>query len=121
MDFNQQGTNGSYKEGQIAKLAGFTIIASNNIAQGNVTATAGEQGYTFNGTDTTLSSVDMRQTKMLAYQRGAAGVVKLRDLSTQITGNDYNTMYQATLMVAKYACGFAPLRPECCVEIYNSQ
>ena len=120
-DFNQQGANGSYKEGQIAKLAGFTIVASNNIAQGNVTAKAGEQGYTFNGTDTQLSSVDMRQTQMLAYQRGAAGVVKLRDLSMQMTGNDYNTMYQATLMVAKYACGFAPLRPECCVEIYNSQ
>lgn len=120
-DFNQQGANGSYKEGQIAKLAGFTIMASNNIAQGNVTAKAGEQGYTFNGTDTQLSSVDMSQTAMIAYQRGAAGVVKLRDLSTQMTGNDYNTMYQATLMVAKYACGFAPLRPECCVEIYNSQ
>lgn len=120
-DFNQQGTNGSYKEGQIAKLAGFTIVASNNIAQGNVTAKTGEQGYTFNGTDTQLSSVDMRQTQMLAYQRGAAGVVKLRDLSMQMTGNDYNTMYQSTLMVAKYACGFAPLRPECCVEIYNSQ
>ena len=37
-DFNQQGVNGSYKEGQIAKLAGFNIISSNNIEQGNVTA-----------------------------------------------------------------------------------
>lgn len=120
-DFNQQGTNGSYKEGQIVKLAGFSIIPSNNIAQGDVTAQTGEQGYTFNGSDVTLSSVDMTQTKMLAYQRGAAGVLKLRDLTMQATGSDYNVMYQATLMVAKYACGFAPLRPECCVEIYNSQ
>ena len=48
-DFNQQGTNGSYKEGQIVKLAGFSIYTSNNIAQGSVTAGSGEQGYTFNG------------------------------------------------------------------------
>lgn len=120
-DFNQQGDNGSYKEGQISKLAGFSIYSSNNIKQGNVTAQAGEQGYTFNGSDVQLSSVDMTQTKMLAFQRGAAGVVKLRDLSMQMTGNDYNVMYQSTLMVAKYACGFGILRPECSVEVYNSQ
>ena len=119
-DFNQQGVNGSYKEGQIAKLAGFNIYSSNNLAQGNVTAPTGEQGYTFNGTTTTLSSVDMSDTKMLAFQSSACGVVKLRDLSMQMTGNDYNTMYQATLMVARMAYGCAPLRPECCVEIHNT-
>ena len=120
-DFNQQGVNGSYKEGQIAKLAGFNIYMSNNIAQGNVTAPTGEQGYTFNGTTTVKSSVDMSNTKMLAFQQGAVGVVKLRDLQMQMTGNDYNTMYQATLMVSKMAYGCAPLRPECCVEILNSK
>jgi hypothetical protein len=118
-DFNQQGANGSYKEGQIAKLAGFSIYTSNHIKQGNVTAKTGEQGYTFAGADKVLSSVDMTKTKMLAFQRGAAGVLKLRDLSMQMTGNDYNVMYQASLMVARYACGFGILRPECCVEIHN--
>lgn len=49
VDFNSQGSNGSYKEGQIAKLAGFNIYSSNHIKQGNVTAKAGEQGYTFGG------------------------------------------------------------------------
>lgn len=120
MDFNQQGVNGSYREGQIAKLAGFSIYSSNHIKQGNVTAKTGEQGYTFAGSDVTLSSVDMSDTKMLAFQKGAAGVLKLRDLSMQMTGNDYNVMYQSTLMVARYACGFGILRPECCVEIHNS-
>ena len=119
-DFNQQGVNGSYKEGNIAKLAGFNIYMSNNIAQGNVTAPTGEQGYTFNGTTTVKSSVNMTNTKMLAFQQSAVGVVKLRDLQMQMTGNDYNTMYQATLMVSKMAYGCAPLRPECCVEILNS-
>ena len=56
-DFNQQGTNGSYKEGQIVKLAGFSIYASNNLNMGNVTAGSGERGYVFNGT-VTKSTVD---------------------------------------------------------------
>ncbi len=119
-DFNQQGANGSYKDGQISKLAGFSIYSSNHIKQGNVTAKTGEQGYTFAGSDTVLSSVDMTNTKMLAFQKGAAGVLKLRDLSMQMTGNDYNVMYQSTLMVAKYACGFGILRPECVVEVHNT-
>ena len=116
-DFNQQGVNGSYKEGQIAKLAGFNILSSNHIAQGNVTAPAGEQGYTFNGTDTTLSSVDMTKTKMLAFQKSAVGVVKLKDLSMQMSGSDYNIMYQSTMMVARQAYGSGPLRPEATVEV----
>ena len=119
-DFNQQGTNGSYKEGQIVKLAGFSIYKSNNLNQGNVTAGSGEQGYVFNGT-LTKSTVDTSNTEMIAFQRGAAGVVKLRDIQMQMTGNDYETMYQAHLLVGKYACGFGILRPECCVEIMNSQ
>ena len=118
-DWNASGSNGTYAQGNIASLAGFQIYSSNHIKQGNVTAKAGEQGYTFGGTDTVLSSVDMTKTKMLAFQRGAAGVLKLRDLSVQSTGNDYNVMYQATLMVARYACGFGILRPECVVEIHN--
>ena len=42
---------------------------------------------------------------MLAFHRSAAGVVKLRDLSLQMSGNDYNVMYQATLMLARMAYG----------------
>jgi hypothetical protein len=118
-DWNSNTNNGTYAKGNIAHLAGFQIYSSNHIKQGNVTAKAGEQGYTFGGADTVLSSVDMTKTKMLAFQRGAAGVLKLRDLSVQSTGNDYNVMYQATLMVARYACGFGILRPECCVEVHN--
>ena len=119
-DFNQNGTNGSYKEGQIAKLAGFSIYSSNNIAQGSVTAKSGEQGYVANGS-VVKSTADMSNTKMLAFQKGSAGVVKLRDLSMGMTGNDYDVMYNATLMTAKFALGVGCLRPECCVEISNSQ
>ena len=119
-DFNQQGANGSYKEGQIAKLAGFGIYASNNIAQGSVTAGSGEAGYVFNGAEV-KSTVDMSNTKMLAFQRNGVGVVSLKDLQMSQTGNDYQVMYNSTKIKAQYACGFGVLRPECCVEIINSQ
>ena len=117
-DFNQQGVNGSYKEGQIAKLAGFNILALTTLLRATSPHT-GEQGYVFGGT-APLSSVDMSNTKMLAFQRSAIGVVKLRDLSMQMSGNDYNVMYQATLMLARMAYGAGYLRPEASVEIFNS-
>jgi hypothetical protein len=119
-DWNHLSNNGGYAEGQISKLAGFSIYSSNHIAQGNVTAPAGERGYTFGGTTTTLSSVDMRNTKMLAFTKEAVGVVKLRDITMQMTGNDYEVMYQSTMMVGKYSCGFGVLRPECAIEVYSS-
>ena len=118
-DFNQQGANGSYSEGQIAKLAGFSIYSSNNIAQGNVTAGTGEAGYVFNGSDV-VSTVDMTNTKMLAFQRNGIGAVTLKDISMSQTGNDYEVMYNSTKLKAQYAAGFGVLRPECCVEIVNS-
>ena len=118
-DFNQQGTNGSYKEGQIVKLAGFSIYSSNNIAQGNAAADAGEQGFVFNGAQVT-SAADMTNTGMLAFQRNAIGVVTLKDIQMSMSGNDYEVMYNSTKMKAQYACGFGVLRPECCVEVVNT-
>ena len=119
-DFNQQGANGSYKEGQIAKLAGFTIYSSNHIdKQGNASADAGEQGFVFNGTADD-SAIDMTNTKMLAFQRNGVGVVTLKDLQMSMTGNDYDVMYNATKMKAQYSIGAGVLRPECCVRIDNT-
>ena len=119
-DFNQQGANGSYKEGQVAKLAGFTIYSSNHIdKQGDASADPGEQGYVFDGTATD-SAVDMTSTKMLAFQRNGVGVVTLKDLQMSMTGNDYDVMYNATKMKAQYAIGAGVLRPECCVRIDNT-
>ena len=118
-DWNQQGANGSYKEGQIVKLAGFSIYSSNNIAQGNASADAGEQGFVFNGSQVT-SAANMTNTGMLAFQRNAIGVVTLKDIQMSMSGNDYEVMYNSTKMKAQYACGFGVLRPECCVEVVNT-
>lgn len=118
-DFNR-GDNGSYSSGDVARLAGFTIHSSNHIKQGDVTAKAGEQGQVFNG-NTVLSTVDMTQTRMICMHSNSVGVLSLRDMAMQMTGNDYNVMYQAVLLVARYALGFGYLRPEGIVEVYNSQ
>lgn len=120
-DWNQDGVNGSYARGRIVNLFGFQIHKSNHIAQGNVTAAAGERGYTFGGTNVALSSVDMTRTRMLAFTSNAVGVLRLKGLTMQMTGNDYQTMYLSTLMTARYAYGWGVLRPECAVEIWNSK
>lgn len=119
MDFNSGGGNGTYADGRIAKLAGFSIYSSNHLAQGNVTAPALEAGKEFNGS-VVKSTVDTTQTRMVAFQRGAVGMVNLKNLTMQKTGNDYKTMYQADLLVASMAYGASFLRPEACVEVHNS-
>lgn len=120
-DWNQDGTNGSYAKGRIANLFGFNIVKSLHVSQGSVTVAAGERGYVSKGVLQTPATVEMRQTKMIAFTANAIGCLKLKDLTMQMTGNDYETMYQATLMVAKYAMGFGVLRPECVVEGWNSK
>jgi hypothetical protein len=118
-DWNQQGANGSYSKGQIAELAGFTIMKSNHLYQGNVTTT-GERGFTFGGTTVSQSTVDMRKTRMLAFHPDAVGAVCLKGITTSMTGNDYDVVYNAVLMKGQYACGFGILRPELAIEIYHT-
>ena len=119
-DFNNGSAPGTYKEGNVATLAGFQLYESNHISQGNVTAASGEEGYYINGALVKLSSVNMTQTRILCFRRDAIGILNLKGLTTQMTGNDYATQFQATLMLAKYVKGYGVLRPESIVEIYNS-
>ena len=63
-DFNNSD-NGSYAGGNIARMAGFTIIPSNHIAQGDKSvADTGVQGQTWNGA-VRKAAVDMRETKSI--------------------------------------------------------
>lgn len=118
-DFNASD-NGSYAGGNIARLAGFTLIPSNHINQGDQSAApTGVEGQTWNGT-VKKGNLNMSNTKMLCFIPSATGVVSLMDLSMNMTGNDYMTVYQSVLLVAKYACGFGFLRPEAAVEVHNS-
>ena len=106
------GGSGVYAEGTVLKVAGVSILKSNNLPSTNIaSATTGEKN-TYYG--------DFSKTVGLGLQREAIGTVKLKDLTVQKSGADFNVMYQSTLMVAKYAMGHGILRPACAIEIIHA-
>jgi hypothetical protein len=94
--------NGNVAEGVVYRVAGFTIVKTNNLPITNVTT--GPTAYQGNFTNVTA----------LAMHNTAVGTVKLKDLSTEM---EYQIQRQGTLIVSKYACGHGILRPEAAVEI----
>lgn len=100
---------GSYSDGKLDKIAGIKILMSNNVPSTNITASITGEKNTYHG--------DFTDTVALALQSSAIGTVKLKDLTVQQSGSDFNIMYQSTLMVAKYAMGHGILRPGCATEL----
>jgi len=86
-------------------------VKTNNLPSTNVSAVTGENN-TYAGNFSTTTG--------LVFHREAIGTVKLMDLAVEQTSNDYNIMYQGTLIAAKYLMGHGILRPECAVEIKAS-
>lgn len=95
------GGTGAISEGNIVKVAGVTILKSNNVPKTN-------------DTSDTYHEVDASQTVGVGFLKDAVGTVKLMDLSMQA---EWDIRRQGTLMVARYAVGHGPLRPECAVEL----
>jgi hypothetical protein len=103
------GGSGVYADGKVLKVAGVQILKSNNVPSTNITSVTPGENNTYIG--------DFSNTIGIAVQRAAVGTVKLKDLSVQQSGPDFNVMYQSTLMVAKYAVGHGILRPACAIEL----
>ena len=108
VDFNPQG-NGSFASGRVQQVAGIPVMMSNNVPQSNVSSNPSGANNTYSGDDS--------KTIGLVFHKSAVGTVKLMDMTTEISGQDYGIMYQGTLMVAKYALGHGILRPECAATI----
>lgn len=106
-DFSKN--NGDYAMGDVMNVAGINIVKSNNIPNAIYASSVPGERNDYSGAFNT--------TAALVFHKAAAGTVKLKDLSVQQSGSDFNLMYQSTLMVAKYAMGHGVLRPECAVEI----
>lgn len=106
------GGSGVYADGTVLKVAGVQILKSNNVPNTNIASATQGENNTYNG--------DFTNTVAIALQREAVGTVKLKDLSVQQSGHDFNVMYQSTLMVAKYAMGHGILRPACAIEFLNT-
>jgi hypothetical protein len=102
-DYNPN-QNGGYSQGKVFQIAGVEIVKTNNLPTTNIVS--GDGITTYDG-DFSLSTA-------LVMQKGAAGTVKLLDLSVD---GQWLIQNQATLMVGKYAVGHGILRPECAVEI----
>lgn len=100
-DYNPSPAGG-YAQGKIYRIAGLEIVKTNNLPNTNITT--GPSAYQGNFTTTVA----------LAAQKGAAGTVKLMDLSVEM---DWLIEYQTTLIVGKYAVGHGILRPECAIEL----
>ncbi len=105
------GGSGVYADGSVLKVAGVQIVKSNNLPSTKLIAEDGEKN-TYHG--------DFTNTVALGLQREAIGTVKLRDLSVQQSGHDFNVMYQSTLMLGKYAMGHGILRPACAIELTSA-
>jgi hypothetical protein len=96
------GGQGAISDGTILKVAGITVVKTNNLPSTNVTT--GPAAYQGN----------FATTVGLVMHENAVGTVKLLDIATEM---DYDIRRQGTLIVAKYAMGHGILRPECAVEL----
>lgn len=105
---------GSYIEGNVAKVAGVTIVKSNNLSFGT-NQSAAQYNSEYSGVNAANSyRGDFTNTVGLVFHKNAVGTVKLLDLAVE---SEYKIELQGTFMVAKYAMGHGILRPECAVEL----
>lgn len=103
------GGAGVYADGKVLKVAGVQILKSNNVPSTKIDAVIPGEKNDYLG--------DFTDTVAIALQREAIGTVKLKDLTVQQSGHDFNVMYQSTLMVGRYAMGHGVLRPGCAIEL----
>ena len=87
VDFNPGG-NGSFASGRVQQIAGMPVMMSNNVPQSNVGSNPSGANNTYSGDDS--------KTIGLVFHKSAVGTVKLMDMTTEISGSDYNLMYQGT-------------------------
>lgn len=109
---------GSYVEGNVAKVAGITIVKSNNTSFG-LNKAVGQTTYDAEYSGVNSANTyrgDFTNTIGLVFHKAAVGTVKLLDLAVE---SEYKIELQGTFMVAKYAMGHGILRPECAIEIKN--
>jgi len=105
------GGEGSYAGGNVIRVAGITIVKTNNLPKALVAA-----GSVDAGTGDKYAG-DFTNTVGLIMHPSAVGTVKLLDLGME---SEYQISRQGTLMVAKYAVGHGVLRPEAAIELSSA-
>lgn len=102
------GGVGSYATGQMGTVAGVTIVKSNKVPQANDSA---------NSNIPSAYRANFSTTVAIGWHPHAVGTVKLMDVRSESV---WDPRRQATLLLAKYACGHGILRPECAFEIKSA-
>ncbi|QDP54784.1 MAG: putative minor capsid protein 10B [Prokaryotic dsDNA virus sp.] len=112
------GSNGVYADGTVLKVAGFTIVKTNNMGTTNASAVTdtGAKNDPFGGAGIGYNG-DWTNVQGLCFHRSAAGCVKMADLKVQ---SEYQLDRMAHLLMASYAMGHNYLRPEACVALKTS-
>lgn len=99
---------GSYAQGMIGTIAGVTIVKSNKTPQANDTSNTNiPTGYRANYSTSVA----------IGWHPWAVGTVSLMDIQSETF---WDPRRQATLLLAKYACGHGILRPECAYEMKSA-
>ncbi len=105
------GGRGVYAEGTVFKVAGITIVKSNNLPSTNIA-----DGTVGAGTENRYGG-DFTKCLGVVFQKSAVGTVKLLDLAME---QEYLIEKQGTLILGKYAVGHGGLRPDCAIELTAS-
>lgn len=106
------GGSGSFADGNIVKVAGIEIVATNSLPRTDMSAVTGAAAGTNN-----RYRGNFANTSALVIQKSALATVKLLDLAIE---TEYSAERQATFTVGKYAVGHGVLRPEASIEIVNA-
>lgn len=105
------GGEGSYAGGNVIRVAGITIVKTNNLPS-QVVAPGTKEAGTNN-----KYAGDFSDTVGLIMHPSAVGTVKLLDLALE---SEYQVSRQGTLMIAKYAVGHGILRGEAAIELSSA-
>lgn len=96
------GGQGSYSDASVPKIAGMSIVKTNNLPS------------TVVNTGPTAYQGDFTKTVGLVMHKAAIGTLKLLDVSTKISEDPRRLGW---LIVSKMAVGHGILRPACAVEL----
>lgn len=96
------GGSGVYADGKVLKIAGVSIVKSNNVPQTNV------------NTGPTAYQGDFTNVAAVIWQKRAVGTLQLLDLATEVS---WQANKRASLLVAEYAVGHGWLRPDASYEL----
>lgn len=114
------GANGVYSDGTVMKVAGLTIVSTNNMPSDttNLTGTAdtGAKNDIRNGAGAGYN-LDWTNVEGLVWHKSAVGTVKMADIQVLA---EYQVERLANLLVARYAMGHSYLRPECAVVLRDT-